>query len=104
MALKVPVAADHCGFGGGSTNTLDTSVRLGSNSSASSGIESSSLASGGGGGGAPASRADSAAAAELAGGGAGCGLGSCEGGGDRGGMSGAPASVSLSSVSRASAL
>src|SRR5712664_4073248 len=43
MALKVPVAAVHCGFGGGSTNTEDTSVLLGSNSSASSGIASSSL-------------------------------------------------------------
>src|SRR5882762_8030647 len=41
MALKVPVAAVHCGFGGGSTNTEDTSVLAGSNSSASSGIASS---------------------------------------------------------------
>ena len=41
MALKVPVV--HCGFGGGSTNTEATSVWVGSNSSASSGIASSSV-------------------------------------------------------------
>src|SRR5438477_6713882 len=43
MALKVPVAAVHSGFGGGSTNTEATSVVVGSNSSASSGIASSSV-------------------------------------------------------------
>src|ERR1700686_4521431 len=48
MALKVPVAAVHCGFGGGSTNTEDTSVLLGSNSSASSGIASASVTLGSG--------------------------------------------------------
>src|ERR1700686_2714523 len=48
MALKVPVAAVHCGFGGGSTNTEDTSVLLGSNSRASSGIASASVTLGSG--------------------------------------------------------
>src|ERR1700687_4767456 len=43
MALKVPVAAVHCGSGSGSTNTEVTSVLLGSNSSASSGIASASV-------------------------------------------------------------
>src|ERR1700730_3122255 len=47
MALKVPVAAVHCGFGGGSTNTEDTSVLAGLNSSAFSGLASSALSLGG---------------------------------------------------------
>src|ERR1700732_5494447 len=42
MALKVPLPALPCGFGGGSTNTEDTSVLAGLNPSASSGIPSSS--------------------------------------------------------------
>jgi hypothetical protein len=50
IALKVPVAAVHSGFGGGSTNTWLTSAS-GLNSNASSGMASSSSKSNGGGGG-----------------------------------------------------
>jgi len=106
MALKVPVAADHCGFGGGSTNTDDTSVLVGSNSSASSGMASASLIPGGGGGGGgdgdgAASLARARARAEAGGGGVGAGLSSTEG---SGALSGGPPSSCRSSVSRASAL
>src|SRR6185437_521805 len=51
MELKVPVAAVHSGFGGGSTKTWFTSAAAGLNSSASSGMESSSSVSNEAGGG-----------------------------------------------------
>src|ERR1700730_4865607 len=101
MALKVPVAAVHCGFGGGSTNTEDTSVLLESNSSASSGIASLSVTLCGG-----AFASGACAGAGDAGGGFCGGVGSL--GGEAAGAAGAGSTLSSelgpSSASRASAL
>ena len=69
IALKVPVAAVHSGFGGGSMNTWLTSAS-GLNSNASSGMASSSSNSNGGGGAGGASRDGDSGAAD---GGACCG-------------------------------
>src|SRR6266853_433584 len=122
MALKVPVAAVHCVFGGGSMNTEDTSVLVGSNSSASSGIASSSVTLDGGsttntedtsilaGLNSSASSGIASSSVTLCGGafagGGGCG-GVCLPGGEAGAAGAGPplsSDVPRSSASRASAL